>query len=155
MAEISLTTNLQEIAQELSKTRMQVMVDLKRDYHKACHILKAIGATTLTPGTDRLPYFAEPLRPTLRTTTIFAKAAGDAATYNVDVGTTTVELNFLPDCLLNFNDHTDVVIDRPYTLTIAPADIALLEELSFVVKVSVPRRGPARPAMATCRFALL
>ena len=114
------------------------MVDLKRDYYNAWHELKTSGTTTLTLGTDRLPYFVQRLGPTLGTTTILAKAAGDPATYNVDVGATTVGLNFSPDWQLNFNDHADLVLDRPFTLTIVQADIAGLEELSFVVKVTVP-----------------
>ena len=135
LAVTSLSDKLQEIAQDLAKTGLHVVYDLKRDNYTAWHALKSTGTATITIGSDRLPYFARSLTPSLGPVTMLADATGDPAAYTVAIDGTNVALNYSPDMGLNLNDHAGPVLDTPFTLTVAAGDLAALNELNLVAKV--------------------
>jgi hypothetical protein len=138
LAVASLAEKIQEIAQDLAKTGLHVVCDLRRDDSNAWHALKSTGSATVTIGADRLPYFAQSLAPTLGPVTLLARVAGDPAAYTVAVDDANVALNFSSDFGLNLNDVAGPALGVPFTLTVAPGDTAALDDLSLVAKVDFP-----------------
>lgn len=135
LASTSLLEKLQEIGQELAKTGLHLMVDLKREYYNSWHELKSTGTTNLVIGSDRLPYFVQPLGPTLGDVTILAKATADPAAFDIDVDGAAVALNFSDSLGLNLNDVAGLALDTPIALSVDAGDIDSLDELSLVLKV--------------------
>lgn len=131
----TLLEKLQEIRQDLSRTGLHVMLDLKREYFNAWHELKSTGATNLTIEDARLPYFVQPLAPVLGAVTVLAKATGDPAALTLGVDGVDVPLNFSADWGLNLNDVTGPALGTPIALTLDPSDLAGLEELRLILKL--------------------
>jgi hypothetical protein len=135
LATTSLLEKLQEIKQDLSKSGLHVMLDLKREYFNAWHELRSTGATNLVIDSTRLPYFAQPLAPVIGAVTVLVKATGDPAAMTLGVDGVDVSLNFSPDWGLNLNDVTGPALDAPIALTIDPPALAGLEELCLILKL--------------------
>ncbi|MCT8997229.1 Tc toxin subunit A-related protein [Chelativorans intermedius] len=138
LASTTLKEKLQEMRQGLGKTGLHVVVDLKRDHFNAWHELKSTGATNLTISGDRLPYFTQPLGPVLGTVTLLAGVAGKPASFTVGLDGSNVNLNLSSEWGLNLADHAGLALDTPVALTVPPAQVSSLEELSFVLKVDFP-----------------
>ncbi|MEM9635854.1 MAG: hypothetical protein AAGA50_31340, partial [Pseudomonadota bacterium] len=138
LAVTSLTQKLQEIAQSLDKTGLHVIFDLERDFVNEWHDLKDSGSASLTINRDRLPYFVQPLEPSIGTVTFLARTADAPPSFNIGVDGQTVPLNFSPDWRLNLADHVGLALDTPAVLTVAETDLSALEGISVVAKIDIP-----------------
>jgi hypothetical protein len=138
LASTSLMAKLQQIKQGLSKTGLHTMLDLKRDDYNAWHALKSTGSTTITIGADRLPYFVQPLSPTLGTATLLTKADGNPASYPIAVQGNPVALGFQASWGFNLNDVNGLALDTPVTLSVPAGQLPALQELCLVLKVDTP-----------------
>jgi hypothetical protein len=138
LASSSLMAKLQQIKQGLSRTGLHTLLDLKRDDHNAWHALKSSGSATITIGQDRLPYFVQPLSPTLGAATLLVKAVGNPASYPVTVQGNVIALGFQANWGFNLNDVNGLALGVPVTLSVAAAQLPALQELSLVVKVDTP-----------------
>lgn len=137
-AKAALIAKLQEMKQGLAKTGLHSVIDLKRDDYDAWYLLKSSGTATITIKPDRLPYFVQPLAPTIGPVTLLAKVAGDPASYSVSVDGTNIALGFNGAWGFNLNDVAGLALDTPTAFSVAAPALAALEELVLMIKIDTP-----------------
>ncbi|HTE58256.1 MAG TPA: neuraminidase-like domain-containing protein [Verrucomicrobiae bacterium] len=136
LAETTLLDRLAEVKQELSQTGLHATINLKHELPNEWHLLKANGTVELTIDSSRLPYMAQALDAQIENIVVLAKATGNPASLPIKLDTTTVNLSRIDAWKLCKGETTSLALATPFNLSLTPANLNKLEELTLVIKYS-------------------
>lgn len=134
LAEQSLKDRLAVIAQQLGQTGLHVALNLRQDMASDWQQLKSGGSVNLTIDALRLPYLAQTLDAAIDDVMLVAKVRNNPASYALAIDGTALNLSRVDEWKLCRGITTDIALGTPFTLAVAPAPLADLEDLMLVVK---------------------
>ncbi len=137
LAESTLVDKLQEIKQQINKKGLHLAFNLRHDMPNEWYQLQQTGSAPLTIAKTRLPYFVQPLDMEIKTATFIAKLKNKPASFDITIGGNTLPLGRKEAWNLYLNDTAAIDLDTPFTLGVAQAQLAHLEDLMLVVKYGV------------------
>lgn len=138
LANAALRGQLNLISQGLEQEGLHVAINMRHDMSNEWLLLKQNGTINLTLDTSRLPYMAQAAgaSPAIESVMFIAKIADNPANFTVNIDAVVTNLARIDAWQMCYGINTDIELDTPFTLSIANADQARLEELMLVVKYS-------------------
>lgn len=137
LAETSLKDRLDAIKQQLSQTGLHSAINMKHDLSNEWNLLKKNGTVDLKIDKARLPYMAQTIDAAIEDVMFVAKVKNNPATFSVNIDGNAVNLSRIDEWKLCRGNNSDIDLDTPFALSVAPlAQLNNLEELMMVVKYS-------------------
>ena len=137
LAQTTLLDKLAEIKQTLAETGLHLAINVRTDLPNEWFQLKSDGATTLKIGKARLPYFVQGLTVALDHVTFIAKIKNNPASFSLSVDGAANLLNRNAGWKLCVGNNATIQLDTTFTIAVAPAQLANIEELMMIVKYVV------------------
>ncbi len=135
LAESTLKDKLNEISQGLEKTGMHRYHSLRYEMPNEWNLLKSEGVTNITLSKIVLPYFVQPLTPSITEVIFIARVNENPASF-------TIKIDANPDFVLPRNNEwelcldvtTDVDLGTAFSLSSNDANLDKLEDLVMVIE---------------------
>ncbi len=134
LAVSSLKSQLHAIKQQLSQTGLHIAFNMKHDMPNEWQLLKKNGAVDITIAKSRLPYMAQTIAAAIGNVVFIAKIKNNPASFTIKVDEIDTNLSVVDQWYLCKGNNSSIILDTPFTLSVATAQIANLEELVMVVK---------------------
>lgn len=141
LANSTLKDRLNLIKQQLTEEGLHVAINMKHEMPNQWNLLKTSAHVNLSIDKFRLPYMAQMLNPEIEEVMLIGKITGNPSTYalklNADTPSPeTLNLSRIDEWKLCRESTSNIDLDTPFELSVAPAQLQNLEDLSLVVKYS-------------------
>jgi len=139
LAEKALKTSLAAITQRNSETGLHIALNMKHDLPNEWHLFKNNGSVDLIIDKFRLPYLAQVIDTTAIANVMFiAKVKSNPASYSISIDGNPInpDLSRKAEWKLCIGNNANIVMDKSFNLSVAPAQLKDLEELMLIVKYS-------------------
>ena len=134
LASAGISTLVDGIRQELTKTGLHKAVNLRYELPDVWHQLKTTGEAFITISKERLPYFAQLASTSIQNVMFFRYDEANPVSITVQVDDADLSLNRVDSWKLCVGETTSLSLDTTFKLNVALPVMATTKEIMMMIK---------------------